>query len=187
MNLPLLMLALALSTGALAQAQPAPEWTVVQPQSKLGFAASMNGDGFAGSFARWAARIRFDPARLAASRVAVVVDMRSARTGDTTRDEALPSSDWFAVARFPQAIFTASRFRALGGNRYVADGSLKLRDKSAPLSLPFTLTIAGSTATMKGSAIVDRRTFGVGQGQFATADPVATSVRIDVSLVARRN
>lgn len=187
MKLPTFALALVLSTGAAAQAQPVPEWTVVQPQSTLGFATSMNGDGFSGSFARWAARIRFDPARLAASRVAVVVDMRSARTGDAARDEALPSGDWFAVARFPQAIFTASRFRALGGNRYSADGVLKLRDKSAPLSLPFTLTIAGSTATMKGAVAIDRRIFGVGQGQFATADPVATSVRIDVALVARRN
>ncbi len=186
---------LALPVAVIAQstvAQPAapqsgvPSWTVAAPQSKLSFAASMNGQGFAGSFARWTARIRFDPKNLAASRVAVVVDTASARTGDASRDEALPTDDWFAVGKFPQAVFQAASFREQGGGRYTATGTLKLRGVSAPLTLPFTLSIVGDTATMRGSATIDRRSFGVGGGQFATGETVATGVRIDIALVAKR-
>ena len=179
-------IALALIAAPVAVYAQAPEWRVVQAQSRLGFAASMNGDGFTGNFARWTARIRFDPKALSASRVVVVIDMRSARTGDATRDESLPGDDWFGAAAFPTAIFTATRFRDLGGNRYVASGTLKIRDATRPIDLPFTLAINGTTATMRGSVTIDRRSFGVGQGQFAGVEAVPAAVRVDVALVARR-
>lgn len=179
------LIPLALVAPAPALAQPAvPTWTVVQAQSKLGFAATMEGQGFGGAFSRWTARIRFDPANLAASRVAVVVDTASARTGDGSRDEALPTDDWFASKRFPQAIFQAASFRSMGGNRYSASGSLRIRDKTVPVTLPFTLTIAGDTATMRGSTTIDRRAFGVGGGEAGAA--VGPSVRVDVAVVAKR-
>ena len=169
---------------ALAQPAAVPSWSIVQAQSKLGFTTSMEGQAFAGSFSRWTARIRFDADKLAASRVTVVIDTASARTGDASRDEALPSNDWFASTRFPQAIFQATSFRALGGNRYSASGTLRIRDKTVPVTLPFALTIAGDTATMRGSATIDRRAFAIGGGEAGAA--VAPNVRIDVAVVAKR-
>lgn len=172
-------------------AKPAPAkapalWVVDKPASRLGFAGAMNGQAFTGTFRRWDARIQFDPKSLGTSNVTAIIDTGSAITGDQTRDEALPTADWFAVQTFPRAIFSASQFKALGGGRYQAMGTLAIRNVRRPVVLPFTLTIKDDHATMRGVLTIDRRIFNVGQGQFATGDTVATNVKIEVSLSATR-
>jgi polyisoprenoid-binding protein YceI len=114
------------------------------------------------------------------------VDISSAATGDPTKDEAMPTSDWFDVAHFPRATFTATNFKDLGGGRYIALGMLSLRGVSRPLALPFTLAIAADRARMTGSAVVNRSAFGVGQGQFKAPDTVPFDVRIAIALTAHK-
>lgn len=179
--LPFAMAAIA----APAVAAPAPLWTVEHPGSRIAFVALMNGQTINGGFRRFDARIAFDQANLAGSSVRAVIDMASAVTGDQTRDEALPSDDWFSARVFPRATFTSTGFRALGGNRYVAAGTLTIRGKARPVTLPFQLAISGNKAQMRGSLTIDRRWFGVGQGQFAGTEAVAANVRIDVAINAR--
>jgi polyisoprenoid-binding protein YceI len=180
-------LAIAYAAPALAGPAPAPAWTINKTVSKLGFAGSMNGQGFGGTFRHWDAAIRFDPKSLNTSSVTAVIDMGSASTGDQTRDEALPTADWFSTVVFPRATFTANQFKDLGGGRYQAIGTLAIRNIKRPVVLPFALKITGDVATMQGDLAVDRRVFGVGQGQFATGDTVATAVRITVNVIAKRN
>ena len=165
---------------------PPAAWAVDYPRSRIGFSATMNSAPFAGSFARWAAQISFDPARLAQSRVVARIETASARTGDASRDEALPTDDWFAVRQFPAATFTSTRIRAAGPGRYVADGQLVIRGAARPVSLPFALTIAGSAATMRGVLTIDRRAFGVGRGQFASTETVGAGVRVEILINARK-
>lgn len=180
-----LVLASLVSLSAPSYAASVPLWAVEQG-SRLGFSASMSGAVFKGNFARWTAQIRFDPANLAGSSAVVQIATASARTGDASRDEALPTDDWFAVRAFPTATFRSTRIRSLGGGRYVADGQLSIRGTARAISLPFTLQIAGNRAVMRGSLAIDRTVFGVGQGQFAGNDPVTRSVRIDIALNARK-
>ena len=184
------LIALAAATLLVAApaiaATPAPQWTVNKPASKLGFVGAMNGQSFNGLFRGWDARIQFDPKSLATSSVTAVIDTGSAATGDSTRDEALPTADWFSAAVFPRATFTANQFKDLGGGRYQAIGTLQIRNARRPAVLPFTLAINGKQATMRGELTIDRTGFGVGQGQFATGETVATAVKVQVSLTATR-
>lgn len=172
--------------AAPAVAAPATGWTVDKSASRLGFGASMNGQGFNGTFRRWDSRIAFDPNNLAGSSVVAVIDMGSAVTGDATRDEALPSADWFSAKLFPRATFTARKFKDLKGGRYQALGELTIRGTKRPVVLPFQLTITGDVAKMHGVLAIDRRVFGVGQGQWASGDAVATTVQVNVVITARR-
>jgi polyisoprenoid-binding protein YceI len=179
--------ALALTAAPVAaQAPAAPAWTVDKGASRLGFRAAMSGTAFDGRFGRWDARINFDPANLGASKVVATIDLASATTGDGARDEALPSSDWFDVKRHPRATFTSRTITAAGPGRYVATGDLTLRGVTRPVSLPFSLTIAGAQAKMSGSTTLDRTAFGVGQGQFKGTETVPAKVTVNVSIVARR-
>lgn len=183
--------AVAAHKAAPVAAKPAPTkvaafWRVDKPASRLGFVGAMNGQAFIGTFRRWDARIQFDPKSLATSNVTAIIDTGSATTADQTRDEALPTADWFAVQTFPRAIFSANQFKAMGGGRYQAMGTLAIRNVRRPVVLPFTLAIKDDHATMHGVLTIDRTTFGVGQGQFATGDTVATKVKIEVSLSATR-
>lgn len=163
-----------------------PAWTVDKAASKLSFRSSFGGDAFEGTFRRWDAQIIFDPKQLAASKAVISIDMTSASTGDASRDEAIPSGDWFAAKQFPRATFTSTAFKSLGGNRYQAAGNLVIRGVSKPVVLPFTLDIAGAAAKMNGSLAVNRTLFGVGQGEFKSAETVPLNVAVNVALTARK-
>ena len=175
---------LALSAGPSWAAAPA--WRADMAASKLGFTGAMNGQSFNGAFGRWDAQIAFDPRDLATSRVVATIDMNSARTGDQTRDEALPTADWFSAKAFPKATFASRKIAAAGPGRYIAQGDLTIRGVTRPVTLPFALTITGDTAKMTGSVTLDRSAFGVGQGQWKGGEPVSLKVQVNVVVVARR-
>lgn len=160
-------------------------WTV-QKGSSLAFTASWAGSAIDGQFKTWTADILFSPEALDRSKLTVNVDMGSAATGDDQRDQSLPSGDFFDTAEHPKATFTATKFRQTGEGKFVADGTLDLRGVKKPLSLPFTLKIDGDTATARGVTTLDRTTFGVGQGEWASTDQIAASVKVSFSLTAKR-
>lgn len=175
------------AAAPVAAAQPSGpvRWTV-QPGSTLGFESAWSGQPLTGRFDKWRADILFSPDALAKSKVTVVIDVASVKTGDAQRDAALPGDDWFAAGAHPQAVFSANRFENTGADRYVAHGTLTLRGVSKPQDLAFRLTIQGDQATVSGTASLDRTAFGVGQGDFAGADQIPGKVAVKVALKARR-
>lgn len=177
--------ALALAIFAPAHAA-APNWVVNKGASHVGFGATVSNQGIRGEFRRWDAQIAFDPKALNQSRVAATIEMGSAVTGDATRDQSLPTPDWFNVAAFPRATFVATNFRDLGAGRYQAFGDLTIRGVHRPVVLPFTLKINGNNAQMQGSLTINRGSFGVGQGQWQGSEMVAANVQINVTINAVR-
>ena len=155
---------------------------VALPESTLGFSASFQGEAFDGKFARFTPQIRFDPGKLATSRFDVRIQLASANTRNDERDEMLRSSEFFDVAAKPEARFVATRFRALGGNRYAADGTLTLLGVSRPVVLSFTWT-AGAKAVLSGEATLKRLDFGVGTGDWADIDLLPNLVKVRTRLL----
>ena len=181
--LPLLILALAAPAAAFAAP---PQWTVDDPASSLKFSSSLGGEAFSGVFRRWSADIRFDPADLAHSSVAVTVGVASANTANSDRDQALPTPAFFDAVRFPRATFVARSFTAAGPSRYLASGVLTLRGVSRPLTLPFTLVISGGTAKMSGQVAINRLAFGVGQNEWKATTTLPAAVQLSIALTARK-
>ena len=177
---------IGLLAAAAAHAAGPAKWTVDKAASHLGFSAAFAGQAVRGTFRRWDADIAFDPKALAGSKATVTVQVASAVTGDPSKDEALPTADWFDAAHFPRATFATTAIKDLGGGRYQATGTLSLRGQTRPITLPFTLAITGDQARMTGSAVINRSAFGVGQGQFKGADTVPFNIVIDVALTAHR-
>lgn len=175
-----------LAAWAPAGAASAADWTLDREHSTLAIAATQGGEAFHGRFQRFTAEIRFDPADLASSRVVVTVDPASLDTGSRDRDDLVPTAPWFDTARFPEARFEATRFLALGGDRYEAQGTLTLKGVARPATLPFTLAIAGDTARVHGALTLDRTDFALGDGDFADPDLVGHAVTVTVELTAQR-
>lgn len=175
---------IAAFAGLLPEAAHAADWAVDAQRSRLGFSGTQMGAPFEGTFERFSSTIRFDPADLAGSTVAIVIDMASARTGSSERDEAVRGSDWFATATYPQAGFVADTFRKEGDGRFVAFGTLTIRDVSKPVELPFTLTSEPPGTHAEGALAIDRTAFGVGQGQWVSGSTVGRDVRIVIDLYA---
>jgi len=155
---------------------------IAQPGSTLGFTASYQGEAFNGSFGKFAPQIRFDPARLADSRFDVRITLASASTQNSERDDMLKGSDFFDAKAQPEARYVATKFRALAGNRYVADGVLSLHGVSKPASLTFTWT-AGAKPVLEGTALLRRLDFNVGTGDWTDLDLIPNEVRVSTKLL----
>ncbi|QNQ09672.1 cytochrome b/b6 domain-containing protein [Sphingomonas alpina] len=158
-------------------------WTVQDGQ--LGFSTNWADTPITGSFSRWTADIVFSPELLDRSSLTVRIDLASVSTGDSQRDAALPTSDWFDVATHPSAVFRSERIRSTGGDNYVASGTLDLRGIRKKFSLPFTVRIKDESAAAHGTFTIDRTLFGVGQGEWSTTDQIPAAVAVKFSLRAR--
>lgn len=176
--LPVLMLATPALAADYAQA----------PGSSLAFATKYQGEVFVGRFPGFVTSLRFDPRRLEDSKLDVTIPLAQATVEHPDGTDALRGSDFFDAARFPQARYTATRFRALGGDRYAADGTLSLRGVSRPVTLEFSWT-PGAKPVLVGRATVPRLAFGVGGGEWADTDlipdDVAISTRVNLAPAPR--
>jgi polyisoprenoid-binding protein YceI len=183
-----LLATLALGPAAPGARAAATEWLVDQAHSQLTFHPRLAGGEFAGRFGRFEATIRFDPADLAQSSLLVVVDLLSARTGDTDRDTALQGSEFLQTEHWPRGTFTSTGIRSLGNGRYEATGKLTLRDVSRNVRVEFRFdppAPPGGAAHMVGSSNVRRLEFGVGQGDWRSTEWLDDAVRVEFDLVLR--
>ncbi|GAB1596531.1 YceI family protein [Lysobacter claricitrinus] len=155
---------------------------VQAPGSTLTFATKYQGDVFTGRFPQFTTRLSFDPASLAASKLDVTIPLAPTATGDKERDENLRGTDFFNVAKFPQARYVATKFRALGGNRYAADGQLTLHGVSRPVTLTFTWT-PGAAPVLAGQATVKRLEFGVGGGDWTDTSIIPNDVAVSTKVM----
>jgi polyisoprenoid-binding protein YceI len=179
-----LLLAFVLMTSFGTTPAAAAAWKLDTAKSQLSFSGTQTNVAFKGHFTRFSALIDFDPNHPETSHIAVVIDLASAVTGDIQRDGALPGSDWFDIAQFPQAKFVTTAIRKAGSDSYIATGNLVLRGVTKPVTLPFTLVITGTTAHAKGRFNLVRTLFGVGQGAWASGQWVGLNVGVDVDIVA---
>ncbi|HVC31173.1 MAG TPA: YceI family protein [Steroidobacteraceae bacterium] len=172
--------ALALLAAPAARAA-APVYTLQAAKSSLTYAFVQAGGVNQGRFKSFS--VSFDPT---AGRLDVVIDMRSSDTGDQQRNGLLGSYDFFDVAQYPQARFTASRIERTATG-FDATGSLTLRGVSRSISVPFTWHTATGNGRpigyLSGRTILRRLDFGVGQGQWHYTQWVGNDVTVRFALV----
>jgi len=167
----------------LSLALPAAAADYVQaPGSSLAFAGKYQGDVFTGRFPGFSTRMRFDPAQLANASLDVTIPLATSTTGNADYDENLRGADFFDAAKFPQAHYTATHFRSLGGNQYAADGTLSLHGASKPVTLTFTWT-PGAQPVLTGKATVKRLDFGIGGGDFADTGLIPDGIAVSTKVV----
>ena len=150
--------------------------------SSLAFAGSYQGQVFTGRFPGFSTRLTFDPAQLATSKLDVTIPLASATTANKDYDEQMRGDAFFDAGRYAQAHYLATRFRALGGGRYAADGILSLHGVSKPVTLTFTWT-PGAQPVLAGKASVNRLDFGVGSGDWADTSLIPNAIAISTKVV----
>ena len=175
---------LALVSLLLAAAPAMAADYVQAPGSTLVFASNYQGETFTGKFGSFTTTMSFDPKQLATSKLDVAIQLAGTQTGNKDRDDTLVSADFFNVGKFAQARYTASKFRALGGNQYAADGTLTLRGAGKPVTLTFTWT-PGAQPVLTGKATVKRLDFGIGGGDWADTSTIPNDVAISTKVVLK--
>ncbi len=162
----------------------AAHWNVDTAKSRLGFSVQWSNEPFSAQFKRWTADIDFDPNDPAHGRASVNVDLGSEASDEADFDSGLKGAQGFLTSQFPTAHFVTTGFVRKSANSYETHGTLTIRGITRDITLPFTLSIAGRTAHMTGTAHVLRTDFGVGQGEWAAPSPVSHDVSIVIDLFA---
>ena len=92
---------LALANISTTAAADPPRWAIDHAKSHLHFISKWQGAPVKGVFKTWSGDIRFDPADLAASSVAIEIDTASLDTAYKDRDDGLRGSDGFKSKTIP--------------------------------------------------------------------------------------
>jgi len=169
------------AVAASIPAQAMHEWAV-RDGSKLGFTASWEGSEFDGVFHHFDAAIAFDPADLAGSCFNVKIDVTSADTQSSDRDEGLADPEWFDYKQYPQATFVTSSFKAVDSGHYEAAGTLTIKGVSKEITFPFAWEEHDNMAHLQGETVVIRTDFHIGEGEWAADDTVGFKVRVHIDL-----
>ena len=162
------------------------DWTMDPAGSKLAFIATFEKAAAPGEFKEFDARLRFDPDKLAGSRLDVTVRVTSADMNVADVNKEIRGKDWFDYAAFPQAEFRSTELRRIEGNRYVARGILLLKGVKQPVEVPFSWTASADGAVMEGELTVKRRAFGIGTGEWAATDVIGADVKVKFRVKLRR-
>lgn len=178
-NLLLRLLTVALTTIALPAAA---EQKLLPAQSEIAFEIRQMGVPVQGHFKKFDARIDFDAAKLATSKVSFNVEIASATLGSPEMDFELPKAAWFNAAQFPQARFTSSAFRALGGGKYEVVGKLAIKGQTRDVTVPLAMTQSGAVTTATGVLPIKRLAFKIGDGEWADTSMVADDVQVKFKL-----
>ena len=148
----------------------------------LKFSGQQQGEAFEGRFDTFTPTIRLDTTALASSTLDVSIDLTSAGTDNSERDDALQGSDFFAVADFPKARFVTQAMRAVDATHFEADATLTIRDKTVALTFPFTFEPNADGARLKATVTLDRIAFGIGTGDWADESMIGHKVEVNVDL-----
>ena len=171
--------------SAAAPSAATSRYTLDPAKSSLEFTFLQAGAKGTGRFPRFAVTLDCAGADPAGGRLEVSVDVAALDTGDKDRDDVLRSDDLFAVAKFPQAHYLATRIVKTAAG-YEADGALTIRGVTRDTKVPFTFreAIEGGAAVgyLAGKTIVRRLDFGVGQGDWKATDQAGNEVTVSFTL-----
>jgi polyisoprenoid-binding protein YceI len=182
MNLNPIRTALLMSILTVATLPTYAQQKLVAAQSELGFTAKQMGVAMLGSFKKFDAQINFDAAKLATSKVAFTVDIASATMGSREVDAELPKAPWFNTAKFPQAQFTSTAIKSLGGAQYEVAGKLLIKGQSRDVTVPVSFAQSGAVTVVSGVLPIKRLAFNIGDGDWADTSMVADEVQIRFKL-----
>lgn len=174
--------ALLLTAGAAHAAN----WQMDKTASRLEFVSTYQDQPSPGRFRDFATRLQFDPAQPARGKLEVDVAVTSVDMGSEDLLEGMRAPEWFDFARFPKAEFRSQQIKRVAPQRYEARGTLTLKGVQQEVTVPFVWEAKGQTAEMTGELTLNRTRFGVGSGEWATADPIGLDVKVKFKVALRR-
>lgn len=175
-------LALGLAFTPFVQAA---EFSQIQSdKSTLGFVYKQMGVPVDGSFKKFSAQLKFDPARVNMAKATLDIDISSIDTGSDEGNDEVAGKAWFNTKIFPQAKFESTGFKALGGNKYEVSGKMQIKGRTQTVTAPFTLNQQGSQAVVDGAFVLKRADFAIGEGSWSDFGTVANEVQIKFHFLA---
>jgi polyisoprenoid-binding protein YceI len=189
MAMPVTMIRRSLPLGALllalvvARPASAVEYSGIDAAaSKLAFTYTEMGVNLDGSFARYSAKLAFDPTKPQAARVAIDVQMASVDAGAEEATTEVAGTAWFDTAHHPLAHFESTGVTLLAPGRYQLSGNLMIKGRTHAIVVPVSYQAQGVRGVLSGEFLFNRSDYGVGEGEWADTSIVANAVRVRFNL-----
>lgn len=147
-----------------------------------------------GHFSDFTGDVFFDPDNLEKSKFDFIVKVDSINTNNAKRDNHLRSDDFFNAGKYPVMTFKSSRVSHSGGNKYVLEGKMTIRDVTKDMVLEFIYWGQKENPFKKDEMIagfdtrfnLNRLDFHVGNGKFYKMGVVGKDVGVLITLEAVR-
>ena len=148
-----------------------------------------------GHFSDFTGEVFFDPDNLEKSKFDFVVRVDSINTNNEKRDTHLRSNDFFAASKYPEMTLKSSRVTHAGGNKYILEGKMTIKDVTKDMVLEFIYWGQKENPVKKDEMVagfdtrfnINRLDFHVGDGKFYKMGVLGKDVDILITLeVGRR-
>jgi polyisoprenoid-binding protein YceI len=157
----------------------ASDWLFVKDQSKLNFSVNYENQPIEGMFKHFTVEYKHNTS------LHVNVDVASADMGSPDINAEIIKSDWFDVAKFNIAQFTANSIEKLDETHFVAHGNLVLKGISKTLDLPFTLHNIKNGMSLEGSVNLKRSEFSIGGEQWVSGSEIGLDVKVSFNVTLK--
>ncbi len=117
--------------------------------------------GKKGTFSNLETSINFDKKSLADSKITASIAIKTIDAGDEKLNAHLLSADFFDAEKFPKSTFTSTKIKSTDTG-FLATGTLKMKDSTKVIELPFNFTeIDKNRATFTGTINIFASDYGV--------------------------
>ena len=174
---------LPLASAAILFAGAAVAQSVLYEKSRISCVSRQENVPVEAQFRKFTAQIEFDPAKPAAGKAQIDIDVGSFDIGFADFNDEAKGKSWFDVRTFPQARFVATAIRALGGGRFEARGPLTIKGKTLDVTAPFTHKTEAGAGIFDGVFTIKRLQYNIGEGAWKDTDTVADDVQIKFHIV----
>jgi len=133
-------------------------------------------------FKKFTAQIDFDPAKPAASKANLEIDIASFDLGDPEYNQEVLKKEWFNAAQFPKASFVSTGMTG-DASKLNVTGKLTIKGKTADVSFPVTVKKDGAATVFDGALPIKRLVYNIGEGEWKDTTTVADEVVIKFHVV----
>jgi cytochrome b561/polyisoprenoid-binding protein YceI len=173
----------SISVQAAALEDVQSDWAV--QEGEIAITVTQLGSEVTGQFSDWTASISFDESVTegVAGTVDVTISIGSLTLGSVT-GQAM-GEDFFNAEDYPTANFSGDLIA--GADGYRAEGTLTIKEQSAPVSFPFDLEVTDGVAAVSANTTLDRRNYEVGTTSQPDESNLAFDVGVRITLTAQED
>jgi polyisoprenoid-binding protein YceI len=164
----------------------AQEWELDPVHTNFYFEIKHTYAAVRGQFTDFTGDVYFNPDNIAKSKFDFMINVNSVDTKVAKRDTHLRTPDFFDAGKYPLITFKSSKVSHRGGNKYIVDGILTIKDVSKNLALEFFYHGQKENPIKPGQIVagfdtrltLDRFDYNVGDGKFYKMGIVDKDVNI---------
>ncbi len=154
------------------------EWTIVS--SNVSFKIKNAGFTIDGKFGAVNGTVIFEAAKSYSNSIDVTIDSKSVNTDNGTRDGHLKKKDYFDVDTYPKINMKASLFAKEKDGSFKGYFKLTLKNKTKDVVVPFSFTENNGKGLFKGTYIINRLDYGVGENSMILSDNATITIEMSV-------